>query len=43
VAKVDTVEKPQGDLEPTVVLSPLADLDDITYVKVLRWPEPKDG
>jgi rod shape-determining protein MreC len=43
VAKVESVEKPQGDLEPTVVLSPLADLDDITYVKVLRWPEPKDG
>src|SRR5262245_17562710 len=38
VAKVESVDKPQGDLEPTVVLSPLADLDDITYVKVLRWP-----
>jgi rod shape-determining protein MreC len=43
VAKVKDVEKPQGDLEPTVELTPLADLDDITYVKVLRWPEPKDG
>jgi rod shape-determining protein MreC len=43
VAKVESVETPTGDLEPTVVLSPLADLDDITYVKVLRWPEPKDG
>jgi rod shape-determining protein MreC len=42
-AKVVSVDKPQGDLEPTVVLEPLADLDDITYVKVLRWPEPKDG
>jgi cell shape-determining protein MreC len=43
VAKVESVEQPTGDLEPTVVLAPLADLDDITYVKVLRWPEPKDG
>jgi rod shape-determining protein MreC len=43
VAKVESVAKPQGDLEPTVVLEPLADLDDITYVKVLRWPEPEDG
>jgi rod shape-determining protein MreC len=43
VAKVESVDKPTGDLEPTVVLKPLADLDDITYVKVLRWPEPKDG
>ena len=43
VAKVKEVSKRQGDLEPTVLLRPLADLDDITYVKVLRWPEPKGG
>ena len=43
VAKVKEVSKRQGDLEPTVLLQPLADLDDITYVKVLRWPEPKGG
>jgi len=43
VAKVKRIDKRQGDLEPTVVLSPLANLDDITYVKVLRWPEPKGG
>jgi len=43
VAKVREVEKRQGDLEPTVFLDPLASLDDITYVKVLRWPEPKGG
>lgn len=43
VAKVKSTEKPQGDLEPTVVLHPLANLTDITYVKVLRWPEPKGG
>jgi rod shape-determining protein MreC len=39
VAKVKQVSKRQGDLEPTVLLRPLANLDDITYVKVLRWPE----
>jgi rod shape-determining protein MreC len=39
VAKVKEVSKRQGDLEPTVLLRPLANLDDITYVKVLRWPE----
>lgn len=43
VAKVKSVERPPGELEPTVVLEPLADLDNITYVKVLRWPEPEDG
>jgi rod shape-determining protein MreC len=43
VAKVKEISKRQGDLEPTVLLRPLADLDDITYVKVLRWPEPKGG
>jgi rod shape-determining protein MreC len=43
VAKVTSVDRPQGDLEPTVVLHPLANLTDINYVKVLRWPEPKGG
>lgn len=43
VATVRSVEKRRGDLEPTVFLDPLASLDDITYVKVLRWPEPKGG
>ena len=43
VAKVKEIDKRQGDLEPTVLLTPLAKLDDVTYVKVLRWPEPKGG
>jgi rod shape-determining protein MreC len=43
VAKVKQVDKRQGDLEPTVLLTPLVNLDDVTYVKVLRWPEPKGG
>lgn len=43
VGRVKSVEKRQGDLEPTVFLAPLADLEDISYVKVLRYPEPKGG
>jgi len=40
VAKVTSVEKKTGELEPTIGLQPLVDLDDLTYLKVLRWPEP---
>jgi rod shape-determining protein MreC len=43
VAKVTGVSKRTGDLESTVSLQPLVDLNDITYVKVLRWPEPAGG
>jgi rod shape-determining protein MreC len=43
VGKVASVTKSQGDLEPTVLVTPLADLEHITYVKVLRYPEPKGG
>lgn len=40
VAKVKSRTKSVGELEATVTLTPLVDLDDITYVKILRWPEP---
>ncbi|MCJ7671515.1 MAG: rod shape-determining protein MreC [Acidimicrobiia bacterium] len=43
VAKVTGIEKKTGDLESTVSLRPLVNLNDITYVKVLRWPEPTVG
>lgn len=44
VAKVRGLEKPQGDLEYTITLRPLVNLDDLTYVKILRLPEqPKAG
>ena len=43
VAKVTGVEKKIGELESTVSLRPLVALNDITYVKVLRWPEPTGG
>lgn len=41
VAKVVRFSKRQTDLETTIVLRPLVNLDDITFVKILRWPEPK--
>jgi len=40
VAKVKNRTKQVGELEATVTLTPLVDLDDITYVKILRWPGP---
>jgi rod shape-determining protein MreC len=43
VAKVTGIEKKTGELESTVSLRPLVNLNDITYVKVLRWPEPTGG
>lgn len=39
VAKVQGLSKPQGDLEYTIKLRPLVNLDDLTYVKILRLPE----
>jgi rod shape-determining protein MreC len=43
VAKVTGIQKKTGELESTVSLRPLVNLNDITYVKVLRWPEPTSG
>ncbi len=40
VAKVKNRTKQVGELEATITLTPLVDLDDITYVKILRWPGP---
>jgi hypothetical protein len=41
VAKVVSVKRLRTELEATITLQPLVNLDDLTYVKVLRWPEPK--
>ena len=41
VAQVARITRRKGELEATVVLTPVVNLDDLTYVKVLRWPEPK--
>jgi rod shape-determining protein MreC len=43
VAKVTGIQKKTGELESTVSLRPLVNLNDITYVKVLRWPELTGG
>lgn len=43
VAKVTGISRKTGELESTVTLRPLVDLNDISYVKVLRWPEPTGG
>jgi rod shape-determining protein MreC len=36
VAKIAAIDKPKGNLEPSVTLTPLVDLNDLTYLKVLR-------
>ncbi len=36
VARVVSTQKLTGDLEPTITLKPVVNLDDLTYVKVLR-------
>ena len=41
VGRVVRVTRPKTDLEPTIAIQPVVNLDDLTYVKVLRWPEPK--
>jgi rod shape-determining protein MreC len=39
VAKVVSIDRGNGDLEPDVALQPVVDLDRLLFVKVLRWPE----
>jgi rod shape-determining protein MreC len=39
VAKVVSIDRRNGDLEPDVALEPVVDLDRLVFVKVLRWPE----
>jgi rod shape-determining protein MreC len=41
VGKVVRYSKRPTDLEATISVRPVVNLDDLTYVKVLRWPEPK--
>ena len=38
VAKISAIDKPKGNLEPSVTLTPLVNLNDLTYLKVLRPP-----
>jgi cell shape-determining protein MreC len=41
VGRVVRYSKRDTDLEATISIRPVVNLDDLTYVKVLRWPEPK--
>jgi rod shape-determining protein MreC len=41
VGRIVAFEKISTDLEATIKIRPVVNLDDLTYVKVLRWPEPK--
>ena len=41
VAKVVSIEQRRGELEKAITLEPAADLDDLTYVKVLLSSENK--
>ena len=41
VGRVQRLTQPTGNLEMTIAVRPIVKLDDLTYVKVLRWPEPK--
>lgn len=41
VGRVVSAKKESSELEPTIAIQPVVNLDDLTYVKVLRWPELK--
>jgi rod shape-determining protein MreC len=41
VGRIVRFTKRPNDLEATIAVRPVVKLDDLTYVKVLRWPEPK--
>ncbi|MEX0664810.1 MAG: rod shape-determining protein MreC [Acidimicrobiia bacterium] len=41
VGIIESYTRATTDLEATIKIRPVVDLDDLTYVKVLRWPEPK--
>src|SRR6266540_1494701 len=43
VAKVVHYDKQPGDIEPHITLAPLVNLDDLQFVKVLRWSEAKSS
>jgi rod shape-determining protein MreC len=43
VGSITRISKRPTDLEATISVQPVVNLDDLTYVKVLRWPEPKAG
>ena len=42
VGTVASYSKGTQDLQPTITISPTVDLDNLDYVKVLRYPDPTD-
>lgn len=40
VARVSSSTRAVGDLAPTITVTPLVDLGNLDFVKVLRWPDP---
>jgi rod shape-determining protein MreC len=40
VATVTSYSKGAQDLAPTITVAPLVNLDNLDFVKVLRWPDP---
>ncbi len=42
VATVTSYSKGAQDLQPTILVAPLVNLDNLDFVKVLRWPDPTD-
>jgi rod shape-determining protein MreC len=40
VATVTSYSKAPQDLAPTILVAPLVNLDNLDFVKVLRWPDP---
>ncbi len=40
VATVTSYSKGPQDLAPTITVAPLVNLDNLDFVKVLRWPDP---
>jgi len=40
VGTVASYSKPLQDLAPTITVAPAVNLDDLDFVKVLRFPDP---
>ena len=43
VARVVRIDRDRGELDPDIFVEPLVDLDQLIFVKALRWPPPGLG
>lgn len=41
VGRVTKIDRARGDLDPDVFVEPMVDLDNLVFVKALRWPPEK--